>query len=360
MNILIRIKKMCGRLGRKYGGRPFQVVRKFIYDSHRNLSRFIPETRAIIGIYRKSFGDRNSEDARFYAPYIGVLPKADLTKKGIICMYDGLILHGGLTDRERGLLTTYKEVRRRGIPFYIHWNHPFELTDYLQPATFDWRIDPEEISYSAEDSFPVLIQDHRKVINRLRLTGALYKCRKQTLVYSNSDNGRGCYAELYKELFRPTERLEKAVKIHSGQLGEHYWAFSFRFIGLLGDFKDLPDYILPEEERKRFLSKVVAEFRKLLNLVPDGHKVLVATDSPEFLKLAPSIDSRVYVVDGDIRHLDISESKNEDVWLKTFVDQHLLMHAEKVILMRTGSMFRSGFPRFAAEVGGAEFIDHKF
>ena len=81
MNILIRIKKMCGRLGRKYGGRPFQVVRKFIYDSHRNLSRFIPETRAIIGIYRKSFGDRNSEDARFYAPYIGVLPKAEKKKK---------------------------------------------------------------------------------------------------------------------------------------------------------------------------------------------------------------------------------------------------------------------------------------
>lgn len=360
MNILIRIKKTCGRLGRKYGGRPFQIVRKFIYDSHRNLSKFIPETRAIIGIYKKNFRDKESEDARFYEPYIGVSAKAGLTKTGIICMYDGLILHGGLTDRERGLLTTYKEAKRRGIHFYIHWNHPFELTDYLQPATFDWRIKPEEISYSAADSFPVLIQDHWRVSSRLRLTGALRNRRKQTLVYSNSDNGRGSYAELYKELFRPTERLERAIKFHLDKLGEHYWAFSFRFIGLLGDFKDLSDNRLSNDEKDRFLFRVVTEFKKLLKQVPHSYKVLVATDSPGFLKLAPSIDPRIYVVDGDIKHLDITKSENEDIWLKTFVDQHLLMNAEKVVLMRTGRMFRSGFPRFAAEVGGKEFIDYKF
>lgn len=275
-------------------------------------------------------------------------------------MYDGLILHGGLTDRERGLLTTYKEAKRRGIPFYIHWNHPFELTDYLQPATFDWRIKPEEISYSAADSFPVLIQDHWRVSSRLRLTGALRNRRKQTLVYSNSDNGRGSYAELYKELFRPTERLERAIKFHLDKLGEHYWAFSFRFIGLLGDFKDQPDYRLTNDEKEKFMAKVVAEFKKQLRQVPHNYKVLVATDSPEFLKLAPSIDSRIYVVEGDVKHLDITKSENEDVWLKTFVDQYLLMNAKKVILMRTDRMYKSGFPRFAAEVGGKGFCYHRF
>lgn len=360
MNILVRIKKMCGRLGRRYGGRPFQVVRKFIYDSQRNLSKFIPEIWAIIGIYRKNFRDRDGEDARFYEPYIGVPAKADLTKTGIICMYDGLILHGGLTDRERGLLTTYKEAKRRGIPFDIHCNHPFELADYLQPATFDWRIKPEEISYSAADSFPVLIQDHWRVSSRLRLTGALRNRRKQTLVYSNSDNGRGSYAELYKELFRPTERLERAIKFHLDKLGEHYWAFSFRFIGLLGDFKDQPDYRLTNDEKEKFMAKVVAEFKKQLRQVPHNYKVLVATDSPEFLKLAPSIDSRIYVVEGDVKHLDITKSENEDVWLKTFVDQYLLMNAKKVILMRTDRMYKSGFPRFAAEVGGKGFCYHRF
>ena len=36
------------------------------------------------------------------------------------------------------------------------------------------------------------------------------------------------------------------------------------------------------------------------------------------------------------------------------------MHAERVTQMLTDKMYNSGFPRFAAEVGGAEYIVHRF
>lgn len=74
---------------------------------------------------------------------------------------------------------------------------------------------------------------------------------------------------------------------------------------------------------------VITEFKKLLRQVPNRYKVLVAADSPVFFKLAPSIDSRIYVVEGDVKHLDITNSENEDVWLKTFVDQYLHYECRK-------------------------------
>lgn len=355
MNPAVKVKKCIGRLGRRYGGRPFQAVRKLCYDSLR-----LPgESCAIAGIWLKRFF-RDSEDSRFYAPYLEAPPEERPAKEGIVCMYDGRILHGGLTDRVRGLLTTYREARCRKIPFYIHWDHPFRLEEFLEPATFDWRIRPEEIARSARHAFPVLIQDHRRVSNRLRLLGALFRRRRQTLVYSNADNAKGHYAQLFRELFRPTPLVEREVSRHLEALGGRYWAFSFRFIGLLGDFHDQQKDRLSPQEAGRFIKKVTDEFLKELEAVPEGHRVLVATDSPTFLRLAPTLDPRIYVVEGDLKHLDMSPGDYREAWLKTFVDQFLLMRASRVTLMRTGRMYRSGFPRFAAEVGGVPFVDHPF
>ena len=171
---------------------------------------------------------------------------------------------------------------------------------------------------------------------------------------------QGHYAGLFRELFRPTPLVQREVDRHLKELGAKYHAFSFRFIGLLGDFHDQQEDRLLPGEAEAFLAKVADEFRKELKAVPEGHRVLVATDSPTFLSLAPKLDPRIYVVEGDLKHLDMSPGDYREAWLKTFVDQFLLMHASKVTLMRTGRMYRSGFPRFAAEVGGVPFADHAF
>ncbi len=72
-------------------------------------------------------------------------------------------------------------------------------------------------------------------------------------------------------------------------------------------------------------------------------------------------DPRIYIVEGSVRHVDIGgKQSEEDTWLKMFVDQHLIMGARKVWRLTAKGMYPSGFPRFAAEVGGAEFIDHRF
>lgn len=280
-------------------------------------------------------------------------------KEGVICFYDGRIYHGGLTDRIRGLLSVYEEARRRGIPFYISWTHPFRLEDYLLPAGKDWRIAPQDISYCREDSFPVIIQDLGDGVSTFYLRSALHSRLPQTHVYSNQDSGRGRYRELFKELFVPSPALKAEVDRHLAVLGKDYVVFAFRFVGLLGDFRDWKRIYLSGDRRSRFLGRVAAELKTLMAEVPAGRRILITADSDTFLEYIAPADARIYIVPGNVRHMDL-EKAGADVWMKTFVDQLLIMNASKVTLMRTGEMYNSGFSRFAAEVGGVPFIYHEF
>lgn len=358
------IKKRIGRFGRRYGGRPFEAVVRFVHNAYGMANDMI-ETVRICGKHFVA----GPEDAGFYDRYYTAKPafgivdasseRVELTR-GIICMYDGRIVHGGLTDRIRGLLTTYREAKRRGVSFYIYWDTPFELADYLEPAEVDWRIDRRELSFYKEEAYPVIIQDMSNLNNKLRLDAALFRARPQTHVYSNADNARGEYAGLYNELFKPTAALQSLVDSHLAELGTGYEAFAFRFMSLLGDFDDCSGEILREKEYDDFIERVIGEFRKRIESLPDDRRILVTSDSRKFLDMALAMDSRIYVAPGLVKHIDRDRGNHEDAWMKTFVDQQLLMHAEKVTQMITGKMYNSGFPRFAAEVGGTQYVLHRF
>lgn len=281
-------------------------------------------------------------------------------KRGVICILDGSFFHGGPTDRMRGILTAYREAKRFNLPFYIHWRHPFMLEDYLIPATFDWRIADEEVSRSRKNAMPIVADDmsNRESLARLRLG---MKChRPQIHIYTNADSARGEYRELYKELFRPSPAVEKEVDRHLTVLGSDFSVYTFRFFGLLGDFVDCGPKALDEAAAVQLMEKVRKEFLKQLKEEDPNRRILVTADSVRFLQYIKDTDSRIYIVPGGVSNIDRSEGNPDGAWLKTFVDQQLIMHASKVVLMKTGEMYRSGFPRFAAEVGGGKFIEHEF
>lgn len=351
-------KKIIGSLGRRYGGRPFQLLRKFVYDTV-----LLPGQVMMLRQIRRKRYKPGTEEFDFYQRHYVDGGSARVTR-GVISMYDGRLQHGGITDRLKGALSTYHEARRRGLPFYIYWRVPFKLEDYFEPAKVDWRIDDGEISSLRGDAFPVLIDEkvqyQAHLNNHWQLMMALHKALPQTQVYSNADNFRGSYREMYNELFKPTPLLRDAVGKHLGNLGERYYAFSFRFIGLLGDFSDYPGIVLSDEDGEALISKVIAEFKKLVGELPDDARIFVTADSVRFLRSIKPVDERIYIVEGDVKHTDFDEVKNDEIWLKTFVDQALLMCASKVTLMVTGRMYRSDFSRFAAEIGGVEFVCHEF
>lgn len=284
---------------------------------------------------------------------------------GIIFMVDGKLFHGGPTDRLRGILTTYKFARQHNIPFHIHWVYPFHLTDYLIPAgELNWEIKDSEISYSAKEAYPVVImqtnEPQTRLMNWLRLRMANYVRKKQIHVYSNADNARHSFYKLYHELFKPSPKLQAQLDLHLSKIGNKYYAFTFRFLNLLGDFKEHMQLTLSDEEANNLIGKVCDEFNVLAQDVPIDYKILVTSDSLRFLKIAQNLDSRIYIVPGMVQNIDLVKTRNEDAWMKTFVDQQLIMHAEKVYLLRTGKMYKSGFPEFAANIAQKTFFDHNF
>lgn len=347
-------KKILGSLGRRYGGRPFRIFRNLCYDT----IALPAKVKELYDIRRKKY-PAQSEAGCFYDKYYQE-GRSRNPKRGIICMYDGRIVHGGLTDRLRGILTTYREAKKRGIPFYIYWNSPFELSDYLEPNRVDWRIDSSEISYLKGDSFPIVIQDLSAFDNKEMLNMALYKAKPQTHVYSNADNAFDEYADLYNDLFKPTEALRKHTDYHLARLGTNYHAFTFRFLELLGDFTDHQKITLTGSDYDIFVTKVLDEFKKIISRLPSSTKILVTSDSRKFLDIVATADPRIYIVPGEVKNIDLLQGIYTDAWMKTFTDQQLLMHARHVTLMLTGKMYNSGFPRFAAGVGRTQYTIHRF
>lgn len=355
----MKIKKKIGKFGRKFGGRPYQMVRNISYGFAEMIHQLKEVRHMATGCYVT--GSSNDIFCKGnYKPDLASEVKNNEIRHGIICLCDGKFHHGGPTDRLRGILSTYEEAKKRGLPFYIHWTSPFRLEDYLIPASADWRIDSKDIVYSSVVSFPVIIEDVPNFYSFLRINAGLHSKRLQYHVYSNADNSIGHYRSLFHELFKPSPLLKKATEFHLGNIGTNYWAFTFRFLQLLGDFNDWAQTTLSTDDAEHLINKVENEFKILIKDIPIGYRILVTSDSKRFLDHIAKIDSRIYVVPGEVKNIDLLKGEFKNAWLKTFVDQQLLMRAKKVFLLRTDGMYRSGFPRFAAEVGGAEFIDHKF
>lgn len=280
--------------------------------------------------------------------------------KIVICPFDGRLHHGGTTDRIRGLLSTYSEASRRGIPFRISWTSPFRLEDYLEPASYDWRIAPGDVHHIKGIARPVVIQDKDNATSDRILKAALDGLDGEIHVYSNADTSIGNYHKLYTELFRPSALLAQSVGKHKAHLGDRYWAFHLRFLCLLGDFKDWSDEILPDKEAVKLMESCRREILKIINDLPEGYGIFITSDSRRFLNFIADADPRIYITPGDIQNIDLASGEQEDTWLKAFTDQQLLMDAERVYRLSTCNMYPSGFSRFAAEVGGAKFIDYKF
>lgn len=289
----------------------------------------------------------------------GPLPAADAPQR-IICPFDGTIYHGGLTDRLRGVLSVYAEAKRRSIPFHILWTSPFPLQNYLTPASCDWRISPDEFVRQAGRATPLIIQDLSDAASDALLRTALSSFHGDIHIYSNSDSSCGHYKELFSELFRPSEVLRNAADLHLKRIGPDYWAFAFRFVQLLGDFSDCLPAVLEPPAAQALMEQARHEMLSLMKDLPDGYRVLVTSDSRRFLDFVADADPRIYVIPGDIVHIDRVSDAASDAWLKTFTDQMLLMNARRVHRMRGPGMYPTGFPKFAAEIGGAEFIDHIF
>jgi hypothetical protein len=298
--------------------------------------------------------------------YTADAPHATNTRKQIICMYDGRMDHGGIADRLRGVVSSYDVAKRMGYDFRIFFDHPFLLEDYLVPATVDWRITKEELCYNPEDAEAMFCGSNGTLVEpffqRLWFKKRFREAHKQLHVYTNAlllpRSKR--YGELFRELFRPSERLEQALAQYSEPLKGGYITVSLRFIGLLDDFTERDGKHISAEEQQQLMDRCVAQIRKLYDRMEEKKRVLLTSDSTRFLKYAAEQLDFVYYIPGDVVHIDYQDETPDDINMKLFVDMLLISRADEAWLLQTDKMYNSGFPRRAAQITGIPFHHIRF
>ena len=301
------------------------------------------------------------------APYYSDdAPKATNPRKQIICMYDGRMDHGGIADRLRGVVSAYDVAKRMGYDFRIYFVHPFRLEDYLMPAQVDWRITKDELCYNRADAEPMFCGSNgtwvEPFFQRLWFKKRFREAHRQLHVYTNAlllpRSKR--YGELFRELFRPTERLEQALEHYSQPLKGGYVTMSLRFIGLLDDFTERDGRHIAPEEQQLLMDRCVAKIRCLHDTNAQGRKVLLTSDSTRFLHYAASRLDFVHYIPGDVVHIDYQDATSDDINMKLFVDMLMISRAECAYLLQAAGMYNSGFPRRAAQITGIPFRHVRF
>lgn len=111
----------------------------------------------------------------------------------------------------------------------------------------------------------------------------------------------------------------------------------------------------PPPKRKLLINKCLQFIKRIKDNHPEVYWILVTSDSISFLDIAKKSFPYVYVIPGEVFHLDYS-SKGDWGYLKSFIDIFMIAGAVKAYNYSTDEMYSgSGFAKNAARIGGTEY-----
>lgn len=288
--------------------------------------------------------------SKFYSKsvYLGMS-----AKKVFIYMADGHFIHGGLSDRIRGMCSLYQFCKNQNIPFRINFIHPFDLRNFLVPNVYDWTIDANDIIYDTSSIAKIL-----KPNSDDNIRNRLLKFNKdvQYHLYANCSYNISELGNSFNELFKPTELLQDAVNLHLKNIGTSYVSITFRFQNLLGDFKERKSDEESDEYKLALINVCLEAIENVRKRHLDVPSILITSDSKKFLLIAKEKFKYVYFAEGNLLHMDCNNEHNISSYLKSFVDLYLISKANKAYFFARGKMYcNSGFAKTAALIGGIEY-----
>lgn len=278
-----------------------------------------------------------------------------------IFMADGKMVHGGLFDRIKGAVSVYALSRVQEKSFGIYFNKPFELSKYLQPASYNWIIDENDLIYCYPTSRPVIAYSENRNPKRLlkNRTGQIHFYFGGDIldhinqVYHTSFD----WKVLFHELFQPTKYLGDYVMKIKTSLNKDYYVAHFRFQNLLGDNLESSAYkVLNDSGKLELVDACINAMERLLDVVNvHNMKIIVMSDSMIFLDIVRRRIPKVLVLDGFVKHIDTATSMDDDDNLKLFGDMYIIAGARKVFSIVGKGLYSSAFPEYSAKIGGCPF-----
>lgn len=269
---------------------------------------------------------------------------------------DGRFSHGGMFDRLKGAISVYAASQCIGREFKISFTHPFDLRDYLEPNEYDWTIDEKELAKGWPAARPLFLYGEfanpARLVKKRSCESHFYYGYNSLDWLNKRYNKNFEFGALYKQLFKPTERLQKYINMYKAEIGCKYVVAHFRFMNLIGDsteFKEI-NPTLPEAEQSVLIEKSLEQLRQL-----STQRIMLCTDSARFVSIVKKQMPEVYVVPGEIRHIGTAEDNTDASTIKMFLDYYLIAEAEKVYNFVSDGMWKSAFPEYAAKIGQKPF-----
>lgn len=285
-------------------------------------------------------------------------PRCNNNEKMVICMIDGKIIHGGFSDRIRGITAMYQLCKKMGIDFKINFVCPFDLTNVLLPNKIDWRIREDEICYNPLDALPINVMDRTYQFSIARqkklFRNLIRKKYKQIHLYTNADftHIEGTYADLFHELFQISDNIKAELKLHLDAIGGEYINVATRFCDLLGDFPENHLIELTDCNKKILVERCVS---KLIEIHNDTQcKIFVSSDSLIFIEEASKLDF-TYSVKGSKVHIDRTDIRDFNILKNAVLDFFLIAYSTKIIQIKTDDMYSGSFSRSASYLNNVPF-----
>ncbi|MFT4092609.1 MAG: hypothetical protein QM640_03130 [Niabella sp.] len=276
----------------------------------------------------------------------------------IFCV-DGTLWSGGLTDRFKGIISTFAFCLIKNMDYRIHYVYPFDLYDYLRPNDYDWRLKKGEISFNIfTSSFVYFIgnapADRLRKINPAKQIHCF--ANKDILADLNQEYGTAFeWGDLFKKLFKPAQQLQLEIDRLKSFIGGRYTGINFRFQNLLGDFPEYNYQPLKDTAKKLLIHQCREGLLSVMLHLP-REKFLVTSDSAAFLNSLSDIEE-VYVIDGCRTHADsVPKDQSHTIdFSRSFLDFYLLADAKSVYSIGTAAMYPSAFPMYAAKLNNIPF-----
>lgn len=286
------------------------------------------------------------------------------SNKMVVYMADGKILHGGLGDRLRGIVSLFKVCEEKAWDFRIFFKSPFPLEKYLLPNLYDWRIKESEMSYNSKCSLPVynscIPEDnprerrwqHKTLIRQLKPQFKQIHCYN-SFYFADYD-----FKRIFNILFKPSSEITSQLTKIKQVVGEEYISISTRFLQLLGDFKETKDIyeVLNDCQAEKLMALCLKTIKEIQSKPEnEGKYAIVTSDSRRFLDYVNG-NPLIYTIPGSICHID-SKAEGSDEQLKTFVDFYAVKEAVRSYLIVGPGMYKaSNFAKRAAQADGREVI----
>ncbi|WP_375239766.1 hypothetical protein [Aurantibacter sp.] len=280
-------------------------------------------------------------------------------KKQIIICFNGVIPHGGLVDRLKGIISFYDVSKTLDYNFYIQFTNPFLLNTFLEPNKVDWQINTSNVKYNPFNTRIINCINNfnfnplEVIKNSNASTFIVYAnidYLKKNLSNLSEDEVNSRWRNHFNTLFKTTTTLNNALNTIKD---EKYNSFHTRFTSIMGDFSDSTTAKISEIEREKLLLNLKKYVNELMSqsVIP----FYGFSDSSIFLNYI-SKTTETKILEGQPFHMEnYNGGSTLEAHLKTMLDFFTIANSETVYFLKADKMYNSAFSKYAAIIGDKPF-----